>query len=148
MTNATRFPSPYDISAPKGAEGWKEIYPYYSVFHEELKAEEEKNFWFRDSQHWPYAFKPFDVIGVEFAVKCLSQYNTRHLLVPPANGLEGRIHNGYLYLSPVAVAPEDIPARVPQFLERAGYYFQNWGTLLENWDKKIRATIAEMEAIT
>ena len=36
-------------------------------------------------------------------------------------------------MSPVAVAPENIGPRVPQFLERAGHYFQNWDSLLDNW---------------
>jgi pyruvate,water dikinase len=147
-TAAARFPSPYELASPAGSEGWRDIYPYYLLFNDKLKAEDEKKFWFCDSQHWPYPFKPFDVITVEFAVKCLSQYNTRHLLVPPANGLDSRILNGYLYLSPVPVAPEKIPERVPLFLERAGHYFQNWNALLDNWNKKIRGVIAEMEAIT
>ena len=148
MTEPTaRFPSPYELSSPAGSEGWQKIYPYYLNFNSELKAEDEKKFWFCDSQHWPYPFKPFDVIGIDFAVKCLSQYNTRHLMVPPANGLEMRILNGYLYLSPVPVAPEKIPDRVPLFLERAGYYYQNWNRLLENWKKKISGVISEMESI-
>ena len=46
--------------------------------------------------------------------------------MPPANGVEYRVHNGYIYMSPVAVPEADIPARVPQFLERAGHYFANW----------------------
>ena len=104
---------------------------------------EDGKFWFCDSQHWPTPFKPFDTVTVEFAVKCLGQYNTRHYLIPPANGVDYRIHNGYCYMSPVAVAPEHIAARVPQFLERAGYYFQNWDKLLDNWDKKVRANIAD-----
>lgn len=144
---AEKFPSPYELVSPKGSEGWQSIYPYYMLFNPKLKAEDEAKFWFCDSQHWPYPFKPFDVITAEFAVKTLSQYNTRHLLVPPANGLEARILNGYLYLSPVPVAPDKIPERVPQFLERAGYYFQNWNTLLDNWYKKTKGVIAEMEAI-
>ena len=147
-TSASSFPSPYELTSPAGSEGWRDIYPYYLIFNDKLRAEDEKKFWFCDSQHWPFPFKPFDVITVEFAVKCLSQYNTRHLIVPPANGLEARIHNGYLYLSPVPVEPEKIPARVPQFLARAGHYFQNWNALLENWNKKIRAVIAEMGAIS
>lgn len=145
---AEKFPSPYELASPNGSEGWQSIYPYYMLFNPKLKAEDEAKFWFCDSQHWPYPFKPFDVITAEFAVKTLSQYNTRHLLVPPANGLEARILNGYLYLSPVPVAPDKIPERVPQFLERAGYYFQNWNTLLDNWYKKTKGVIAEMEAIT
>jgi pyruvate,water dikinase len=86
-------------------------------------------------------------VTVEFAVKCLGQYNTRHYMIPPANGVDYRIHNGYCYMSPVAVAPELIAGRVPQFMERAGYYFQNWDSLLANWDKKVRANIAALEAL-
>ncbi|MGY2902813.1 hypothetical protein ACVWVY_001834 [Bradyrhizobium sp. URHC0002] len=147
MTTHVRFPSPYDIKAPQGAEDWKRLYPYYLVFQDNLKQKEESKFWFCDSQHWPTPFKPFDAVTVEFAVKCLGQYNTRHYMIPPANGVDYRIHNGYCYMSPVAVAPELIAGRVPQFMERAGYYFQNWDSLLANWDKKVRANIAALEAL-
>lgn len=147
MTRHAKFPSPYDLDAPKGAEGWERLYPYYLLFQDKLKAKEETKFWFCDSQHWPTPFKPFDAVTVEFAVKCLGQYNTRHYLVPPANGVDYRIHNGYCYMSPVAVAPDLIGARVPQFMERAGFYFQNWDKLLANWDRKVRANIADLEAL-
>ncbi len=41
-----------------------------------------------------------------------------------------RFLNGYMYLSPVGVAdPEEIGSRVPEFAERAGYYFQHWDEL-------------------
>jgi pyruvate,water dikinase len=130
MTAQARFPSPYDLKAPQGAEGWREFYPYFTLFQDELKSADEKRFWFCDAQHWPTPFRPFDTIMVEYACKCLGQYNTRHLLVPPANGVDYRIHNGYLYMSPMAVPPDQIPARVPHFLERAGFYFQNWNALL------------------
>jgi len=57
--------------------------------------------------------------------------------------------NGYAYLSPVGVAdPAEIEARVPHFLERAGFYFQNWATLYEQWMGKIRGLIGEMEALS
>ena len=141
------FPSAYDLKAPAGAEGWEELYPYYLTFQPKLRQQEDAKFWFCDSQHWPNPFKPFDAVTVEFAVKCLGQYNTRHYLVPPANGVDYRIHNGYCYMSPIAVAPELIEGRIPQFMERAGHYFQNWPTLLENWHKKVKANIDEMEAL-
>ena len=128
-------------------DGWQQLYPYYLLFQETLKDKEESKFWFCDSQHWPSPFKPFDAVTVEFAVKCLGQYNTRHYLVPPANGVDYRIHNGYVYMSPVAVAPDLIPSRVPHFLERAGHYFQNWDALLANWHKKVRANIDDLEAL-
>lgn len=143
-----KFISPYDHQAPEGAEGWKELYPYYMVFQENLKSTEESKFFFCDSQHWPQVFKPFDAITVEFAVKCLGQYNTRQWLIPPANGIDFKIHNGYCYMSPVGVAPELIADRVPQFMERAGHYFMNWNDLLENWHKKVKTVIDDMEAVT
>ena len=54
----------------------------------------------------------------------LGQYNTRHLLVPPANGIDYRILNGYTYLSPVPAPEADIPMRAEQFMARAGHYFR------------------------
>jgi pyruvate, water dikinase len=147
MAAKTRFSSPYDQKAPAGAEGWQELYPYFLVFQENLREREDAKFFFCDSQHWPNPFRPFDAMTVEFAVKCLGQYNTRQYLIPPANGIDFKIHNGYCYMSPVGVAPEDIGPRVPQFLERAGFYFQNWNSLLENWQKKVDANIQEMEGI-
>jgi pyruvate,water dikinase len=143
----TRFPSPYDIQSPPGAEGWEKLYPYFLTFQPSMRERDEAKFWFCDSQHWPNVFRPFETITVEFACKCLGQYNTRHLLVPSANGVDYRILNGYCYMSPVAVDPSQIEARVPHFIERAGYYFENWDRLLENWKRKVRSTIADLEAI-
>ncbi|HAS31845.1 MAG TPA: hypothetical protein DCS84_06020, partial [Microbacterium sp.] len=141
------FPSPYEQPAPAGAEGWKDLYAYNLVFQENRRELEEGKFWFCDSQHWPTVTKPFETIGFEFAVGCLGQYNSRQLLIPTANGIEYRIHNGYVFMSPVVVDPADIEARVPQFMERAGHYFQNWESLLENWHGKLHATIAELESV-
>ncbi len=146
-TEVKRFVSPYDDPAPDGAEGWEELYPYYLRFREDRREFEESRFWFADLQHWPTVFKPFDTITVEFAIKCLGQYNTRHLLIPPANGIDYRVHNGYVYMSPVPVPEAEIPGRVPQFTERAGHYFANWTELLANWEKKVRRVIADLEAL-
>jgi pyruvate,water dikinase len=140
------FPKPSEIEVPAGAEGWEDLYPYNLVFDNAPGGDEK--FWFCDSQHWPTVFKPFETIGGEFAVKCLGQYNTRHLLIPPANGIEFKIHLGYLYMSPVGVPEEEIAARVPEFERRAGHYFQNWDSLLEAWHAKVRATIDEMKELT
>jgi pyruvate,water dikinase len=144
---AKSFPSPYSVKTPKGAEGWQDLYPYYLVFQENLKKQEEAKFWFCDSQHWPNVFKPFEVIGVEFASRCLGAYNTRHYIIPPANGIDFRIHMGYNYFSPVGVPAEEIGARVPHFMERAGHYFQNWNELLENWRTDVLKNIAEIDSI-
>ena len=125
------FPRPSDLPVPAGAEGWERIYPYYLVFQDSLKEIEDEKFWFCDSQHWPTVFKPFETIGGEFAVKCLGQYNARHLMIPNANGIDFRIHQGYLYMSPIPVPEDQIEARLPEFQARIGHYFANWEPLLE-----------------
>src|SRR3954467_12869190 len=145
---AERFVSPYDDPAPEEAEGWKELYRKWLHFGEEESDVEEAKFWFADLQHWPRVFKPFDTSTVEVACRCLGQYNTRHWVIPPANGIDYRVHNGYLYMSPVGVPEEEVAARVPEFLERAGHYFANWPALLANWDRKIAEMIAELGALT
>ncbi|REE04983.1 PEP-utilizing enzyme [Citricoccus muralis] len=143
----TSFPKPSELPVPAGAEGWEKLYPYYLVFQDKLKAAEDEKFWFCDSQHWPTVFKPFETIGGEFAVKCLGQYNARHLMIPNANGIEFRVHLGYLYMSPIPVPEEEIAARVPEFQARVGHYFQNWDSMLEAWKTKVRGTIDEMETL-
>jgi len=142
------FPSAFDVKPPKGAEDWQSLYPYYTKFQPARRAEDDAKFWFCNSQHWPTPLRPFDVIFLDFAIKCLGQYNSRHLLVPPANGIDYRILNGFVYFSPVAVAPEEIGARVPHFMERAGHYFGNWNDLLANWHTKVADMIAQMNAIS
>ena len=37
MNAQAKFPSPYELKAPKGAEGWRDLYPYYALFQEERK---------------------------------------------------------------------------------------------------------------
>jgi len=57
------------------------------------------------------------------------------------------VHNGFVYMSPVPVPEDQIGPRVAQFTERAGHYFANWPTLLENWERKILRVIADLEAL-
>ncbi|MFI6933992.1 PEP-utilizing enzyme [Streptomyces sp. NPDC050287] len=147
-TSRTAFPSPYEMTAPAGAEGWERLYPYYMLFQPWRRAAEEGRFWFRDSQHWPTVVKPFETIVTELAFKGLGHFNTRHFVVPPAYGVAFRVHQGYVYLSPVTAPESRIPARASQFLERAGYYYANWDRLLENWKGKVLDTIRELESIS
>ena len=145
---ADRFPSPFEIETPLGAEGWQQLYTYSLPFSEDRREYEDSMFWFQDGVHWPEVLSPWDSTFLEFALASLSQYNTRHYLIPPALGVDFRVLNGYVFLSPVGVAdPAEIEARVPHFLERAGFYFQHWGTLYDQWMTKIRALIGEMEAL-
>ena len=146
---ADRFPSPFEMPTPPGAEGWQDLYAYSSVFSEDRREYEESAFWFMDGVHSPEAIPPWDATIVEYALIALSQYNTRHYVIPPARGVDIRFLNGYMYLSPVGVTdPEEIGARVPEFAERAGYYFQNWDRLYAAWLPKVRELIGELEAIS
>ena len=141
---ADRFPSPFDIDTPPGAEGWQKLYAYSSLFSDERRDYEDAGFWFQDGVHWPEALSPWDAALFEMAISALGQYNTRHYLVPPAYGVDYRILNGYVYLSPVPAPVEDIEARVPLFMERAGFYFGNWNRLYDDWLVKVRALVQEM----
>lgn len=141
------FPSAFDVALPKGAEDWQDLYPYYTRFLPQQREADDAKFWFCNSQHYPTPFKPFDVIMLDFSIKCLGAYNSRTWMVPPANGVDYRILNGYIYFSPVDVPPEEIEWRVPHFIERAGHYFANWDDLLANWKTKVLGAIKEMDAL-
>ncbi len=141
---ADRFPSPFDIESPEGAEGWEQLYTYSSLFGEERRKYEDGGFWFQDGVHWPEALSPWDATLFEMAIASLGQYNTRHYLVPPAYGVDFRILNGYVYLSPVPAPEEDIESRVPLFMERAGFYFGNWDRLYDDWLVKVRDLVQRM----
>lgn len=148
MNELGRFLKPSEIESPPGAEGWESLYTYSFLMSSDRREAEENAFWFQDGMHWREVLYPFDAIFAEFAVTSLSQYNSRFFIVPPAMGIDYRIVNGYLYLTPVPVTDEaTIATRVAHFIERAGYYFQNWDTLYGQWKTKARALIAEMDAI-
>jgi pyruvate,water dikinase len=137
------------METPKGAEGWQQLYTYSLPFSEMSRQYDEATFWFQDGIHWPDPLTPWDATWLEYAIASLSQYNTRHYLIPPALGIDVRVLNGYAYLSPVGVAdPEEIGARVPHFLERAGFYFMNWNDLYDKWLVKMKSLIAEIEALS
>ena len=142
-----RFPSPFEVETPEGAEGWQEMYTYSSMFSEARRDFDDSMFWFQDGVHWPNVLTPWDATLFEFAISSLSQYNTRHLQVPPANGIAYRILNGYGYLSPVPADPATIEERVANFTDRAGHYFMNWNDLYDNWMVKIRELVGELESL-
>ncbi|MGD9576952.1 MAG: PEP-utilizing enzyme [Syntrophorhabdus sp.] len=149
---ANKFMDPHDVPQIPGTEGWEKMYPYQYTFTKddpERAAYESSQIWYYDGLHYPIPHYPFDLIWDEAWYLALSQYNTRHWLIPPAMGIDHRIVNGYVYISPVAVAnPDDIPKRVPHFMERAGYYFQNWNDLYENnWKKKMNKVIEDLSAM-
>lgn len=148
-----KFPNPHEVKAKTipGTEGWERMYPYQYQFvsdDPERNQYEKDTFWFADGLHYPEPLYPFDTIWDEAWYLALSQYNNRIFMVPPVRGVDHRIINGYVYISPVPVKdPEEIGKRVPHFMERAGYYFKNWDALEAKWTVKMEAAIAELKAL-
>jgi pyruvate, water dikinase len=145
---ADRFDSPFSVTTPAGAEGWEDLYSYHLLFSEKRKQYEDGMFWIRDSIHLPTVMPPFDMSLVEYAFASLGAYNSRHYIVPPAMGIDIRVLNGYFYLSPVGVNPDDIGPRVEHFMERAGHYFGNWDAIETEWIAKAKVVIGKLEKVS
>lgn len=143
-----RFPSPFEVATPPGAEGWQDLYTYSTLFSDERRDYEDGGFWFHDGVHWPEAMTPWDTTFLEFAIASLGQYNTRHYVVPPAYGVDFRLLNGYVFLSPVSAPVEEIESRAPKFIERAGFYFQNWDRLYDDWLIKVRELVGQLTTLS
>ncbi|HEV7826898.1 MAG TPA: PEP-utilizing enzyme, partial [Mycobacteriales bacterium] len=140
--------SPFDIETPAGAEGWQSLYPYYALLSEDRRTFEDGKFWFFDGMHNPEPLYPFDTIMTENWWVAVSQMSTRVWPVPPALGIDHRIINGYLYVSPNAVTdPEEIARRAEAFGVRAGHYYGNWAEIYDQWVVKANDCIERLKAI-
>lgn len=149
MTIGNRsFTNPFQVETPEGAEGWQRLYPYYAVFSEDRRAVEEQQFWFWDSMHYPEPMFPFDMVMPEQTWTILNQNTTKYMRVPTALGIDHRVVNGYVYISPNAVTdPADVERRAAEFGPRAGHYFGNWDALYEAWVAKAKDVRERLEAI-
>jgi pyruvate,water dikinase len=146
-TTAAGFPSPYEIEAPPGAEGWEAMYNWYHQRGEERREQDEQRFWFHDRLHHPDLLHPYDEIQCECWWQALGAFNTRIFAMPPAHGVDQRVINGYVYVSPVPADPEQLAARAELFERRAGHYYENWDAIYEEWKEKVTARLEEIRAI-
>jgi len=148
-----KFQNPHDVKAKTipGTEGWERMYPPHYQFvsdDPERNRYEKETFWFYDGLHYPEPLYPFDTIWDEAWYLALSQFNNRIFMVPPVRGVDHRIINGYVYISPVPVKDgAEIGSRVPHFMERAGFYYKNWDALEAKWKVKMESTIRQLEAL-
>ncbi len=125
------------------------MYPYYLVPDAENAEVENSRFWFADTMHWSRGCHPFDSIGAEAVYLGAGQNSTRIFALPVSLGLDVRIVNGYVYISPIAVEdPVRIEERARHFQERAGYYYANWDALYGKWKTKMEAAIASLGEIS
>lgn len=143
-----RFAFFREAQVPAGAEGWQRMYPYFLVSQPEGEAAEDSRFWFADSMHWSRAVHPFDSIGAEAVYYGAGVNSARCIALPSALGLDVRVMNGYVYISPSPVTdPAEVEARLALFQERAGFYYKNWDDLYARWQEKMRVAIGRMQAL-
>ena len=142
------FPSPYEIDTPPGCEGWEEMYPYYALFDERRREQDEQRFWFWNSMHFPLPMPAFDLVCSDVPYMGIATWQNRVFAVPPVMGIDYRVVNGYIYISGNPVTdPAKIAERAEFFQKRAGYYFQNWDELYGKWKKKMETLIADVSGL-
>src|SRR5918999_536786 len=142
------FPNPFDVETPPGCEGWEEMYPYWALFDERRRESDENRLWFWNSLHFPFPMPPFDMVEVDHPYITLGGWQNRSFAVPPTMGVDYRIVNGYVYISPNPVTdPAKIAERAGYFEKRAGHYFQNWEELYAGWRTKMKELNREVESI-
>jgi pyruvate,water dikinase len=124
------------------------MYPYYALFDERRRESDENRFWFWNSMHFPIPHPAFDVICIDSPYQAVGSWQNRVFAVPPAMGIDYRVVNGYVYISGNPVTdPDKIAERAGYFQKRAGHYFANWAELYDKWKDKMRALIAELDAL-
>jgi len=144
-TETGSFPNPYEIETPPGCEGWEEMYPYYAVFDERRREEDEQRFWFWNSMHFPLPMPAFDLVCSDVPYMGIAVWQNRVFAVPPVMGIDYRVVNGYIYISGNPVTdPAKIAERAEFFQKRAGYYFEHWDELYGKWKKKMETLIADV----
>jgi pyruvate,water dikinase len=142
------FPSPYEIETPPGCGGWKEMYPYYALFDERRREDDESRFWFWNSMHFPEPMPAFDVVAIDAPYQAIGAWQNRVFAVPPAMGIDYRCVNGYIYITGNPVTdPDKIAERARFFQERAGYYYEHWSELYGRWRARMEALISEVSEL-
>ena len=142
--NARAFLLPSEIRDLPGTEGWETMYPYFTRF----RPEDDKVFWFYNAMHFPEPMPAFDVLTAEIPYQGLGAFTTRVFSFPTTLGIDHRIVNGRIYITANPVRdPAEIGRRLALFQERAGFYYQNWNRLYDEWKGRMLALIKEVEDI-
>ncbi|HEY5295116.1 MAG TPA: PEP-utilizing enzyme [Gaiellaceae bacterium] len=145
---ADGFASPFDVPTPPGAEGWEEMYPYYLLFDEARREEEDKRFWFYNGMHFPEPMPAFDMITAESCYLSIGRVQGRVFSIPTVLGIEHRVVNGYVYITSNEVTdPAEIEKRLATFLPRLGFVYENWDTLVGRWHAEVDKRIEELGAL-
>src|SRR5260370_37431076 len=89
-----------------------------------------------------------DEITGEIPYQGIGANAARLFVFPTTLGIERRIVNGRVYITANPVLdPAEIERRAAEFGPRAAHYFEHWDELYEGWKDRLRALIAEVDAI-
>ena len=139
------FPLPSKIADAPGAEGWQEMYPYFTRF----QPEDDDRFWFYNSMHFPEPMPAFDALTAEVPYTAIGANTARVFVFPTTLGIDYRIVNGRVYITANPVIDQaEVERRAEVFGHRAGYYYENWDRLYDGWKERIAHLIDEIEAVT
>lgn len=142
--DAKKFPLPSSIKVVPGTEAAQAAYPYHTQFW----PEDDERFWFYNSMHFPEPMHAFDMVTAEAAYCALGSFNTRVHCLPTTKGIDHRIINGRVFIGGVAVTdPDEIAERQTHFQQRAFYYYEHWEDLYASWKDKMKALIADAQAL-
>ncbi|MDA4126906.1 MAG: PEP-utilizing enzyme [Thaumarchaeota archaeon] len=142
-----RFPLPEEVEVPKGAENWPSLYAYLGLFSKQKG--DYGRFWFQDNLHFPLPLTPFEAdILTQYHPAAIGGFNSRVWPIPASLGPFYRVFGGYIYISSENITnEEEVKTRSEMFKRRAGYYFENWESLLEKWREKTSGLIEEFRSV-
>lgn len=139
---------PSEVEIPSSCEGWEELYAYHLPFGEDRRARDDGRFWFREELHGSEPLYPFDALAVECAAVAFSQVSSRFFVIPPSQGAEIRVLNGYLYVALNAVTDEaELARRTELFARRGGYYYEHWDELYAGWVQRVEGELDRLDAL-
>jgi pyruvate,water dikinase len=124
------------------------MYPPWALFDERRREADENRLWFWNSMHFPLPMPAFDMIETDQPYRTIGGWQNRAFAVPPAMGVDYRVVNGFVYISPNPVTdPAKIGERAEFFQKRAGHYFENWDELYGEWRQTMEALNREVAEI-
>jgi pyruvate,water dikinase len=148
QTEERMFPSPQEVSIPPTCEGWEEMYAGHMAFRADRRSFDDGRFWVLDVVHSSQPIYPLDALSFECACAALSQASSRLFVIPPSQGFEIRILNGFVYWSPNAVGDEaELARRAELFQRRGGHYYEHWDQLYARWVGRVEAEIRALEEL-
>ena len=75
------------------------MYPYYLLFDDARRDEDDARFWFYNGMHFPEPMPAFDMITAGVVLPLDRPLPGPRVLDPTVLGIEHRVVNGYVYIT-------------------------------------------------